>query len=280
MHAIDFHVHLPTEGWIEGSMGPYREATEKYFRSRVVTREVEEMAAEYAALDVVGVVLAWDAETNTGRPRVSNDEVAAIQERFPSRFVGFASVDPLKPDAPAELRRAVEDLGLRGGKFHPSLQGFDPSDERFFPLWAEAERLGIPCIFHTGTSGVGAGAPGGQGIRIDLSRPILLDPVAAAFPGLSIVMAHFGWPWHLEAIAIALHKSNVYIDISGWSPRYIPAEVVREMKGRLADRFLWGSDYPFISPSRCLDELHLLELGDDVHAKLVRENARALLALQ
>lgn len=279
MRAIDFHVHLPTSEWIDGCLGPYRESTEAYFRKRVDLRSAEEVANEYERLDLFGVVLGWDAETFTGRPPLLNDDVVRVQREFPERFVAFASVDPHKPEAVDELERAIETLGMRGGKFHPSLQNFDPSDERFFPLWSAAERLQIPCIFHTGTSGIGAGSPGGQGIRIDLSRPILLDPVAAAFPDLVIVMAHFGWPWHMEAMAMALHKSNLYLDISGWAPRYVPHEVVAEMKGRLAGQFLWGSDYPFIHPSRSLDELDSLELGTARQAILL-ENPRSVLRIE
>lgn len=276
MKAIDFHVHLPTIEWMEGSLGPYRVAAEAYFRKKVDIRSIEQMAAEYASNDIFGVLLGWDAETFTGRPPLRNDDVAAIAAKFPGTFVAFASVDPHKPGAIDELERAILGLGMKGGKFHPSMQGFDPSDEKFFPLWAKAQDLGIPCLFHTGTSGIGAGMPGGQGIRIDLSHPLLLDPVAAAFPRLRIVMAHFGWPWHMDAIAIALHKSNVFLEISGWAPRYIPADVVREMKGRLADRFLWGSDYPFFDPMRCLGELESLGLSD---TRLLYENGRDLLDL-
>ena len=278
MRAIDFHVHLPTIEWLEGSLGPYLKSAESYFRRKVDIITVDELAAEYERLDLVGVLLAWDAETFTGRPPVANHDVAAIEDKFPGRFIGFASVDPHKKSAAADLETAISELGMHGAKFHPSLQNFDPSDDRFFPLWEKCEELAIPCIFHTGTSGIGAGAPGGQGIRIDLSRPILLDPVAAKFPNMKIVMAHFGWPWHIEAMAMALHKSNLYLDISGWAPRYIPSEVVREMRGRLAGRFLWGSDYPFISPSRCLEEIEQLELGH-AKAKILKENAGALLGL-
>jgi predicted TIM-barrel fold metal-dependent hydrolase len=240
---------------------------------------VEEVAQLYESLDLFGVVLGWDAETFTGRPPLDNRDVAQIQTSFPERFVAFASVDPHKAGAVDAFEEAVGGLGMKGGKFHPSMQNFDPSDERFFPLWDKAQSLGVPLVFHTGTSGLGAGAPGGQGIRIDLSHPLLLDPVAAAFPELPIVMAHFGWPWHLDAVAMALHKSNLFLDVSGWAPRYIPSEVVREMKGRLKGRFLWGSDYPFIDPARCLDEMEGLDLGDAAEG-IVKGNARRLLRLQ
>ena len=149
-------------------------------------------------------------------------------------------------------------------KFHPSLQAFAPDDPRYWPIFAACQEHGLIALFHTGTSGIGARQPGGQGIRLDYAQPIRLDPVAAAHPGLTIVAAHFGWPWQMELIAIALHKTNVYIDISGWSPRRVPAEVVSELRGRLSGQFLWGSDFPFLTPERCLAEFDALDLPADV----------------
>jgi uncharacterized protein len=94
--AIDFHVHSSTEEWLGGSLGPMRAGTQKFFRTEVRVRTAEEMAAEYAAWDLLGVLLAWDAETATGLPPLTNDRVAEICNRFPEQFVGFASVDPYK----------------------------------------------------------------------------------------------------------------------------------------------------------------------------------------
>jgi uncharacterized protein len=279
VRAIDFHVHLPTEQWLDGSLAGYIEPAERYFRSSVVRRTVDELAEEYAALDIVAVLLAWDAETATGRPRVPNEVVADACERHPATFIGFGSVDPHKGEAAVAEVGRIHALGLRGVKLHPTMQNFMPDDERFRPIYAECERLGLVALFHTGTSGIGAGQPGGQGLRLDPSRPIHLDDVAAAHPRLQIIAAHFGWPWHLELIAMALHKSNLHIDISGWAPRHLPTEVLRELRGRLRDRFLFGSDYPFIRPERCLEELERMELGEDVMERLLVENGRRLLGL-
>jgi len=279
MRAIDFHVHLPTPGWLDGSMAGYTEPAARYFRATVVRRSVDELAAEYAALDVVAVLLAWDAETATGRPRVPNEVVADACERHPDTFVGFGSVDPHKGEAAVAEVGRIRALGLRGVKFHPTMQAFLPDDERHRPIFAECERLGLAALFHTGTSGIGAGEPGGQGLRLDPSRPIHLDAVAAAHPRLEVIAAHFGWPWHLELIAMALHKSNIHTAISGWAPRHLPPEVVREMSGRLRDRFLFGSDYPFIRPERCLEELERLELGAETLGRLLVGNGRRLLGL-
>jgi uncharacterized protein len=277
--AIDFHVHLPTPEWLDVSMRGYVEAAEAYFRSKVARRTLEELASDYEALDILAVLLAWDAETASGRPRVPNEMVAQACRDHPNAFVGFGSVDPLKGERAVDELAGIADLGLKGVKLHPSIQAFAPDDERHWPLYERCEELGLVLLFHTGTSGIGAGQPGGQGIRLDYARPIRLDAVAASFPDLKIIAAHFGYPWHLELMAMALHKTNIYIDISGWAPRYIPAEVMRDMKGRLQDQFLFGSDYPFIQPQRCLEELSGLDLPDEVLQKVLLVNGMRLLGL-
>lgn len=279
MTTIDMHLHLPVPEWLDGAIGPYLASAERYFHTPVTARPIEDLAAEYEALDTTGVLLAWDAETFTGRPPLSNELVAGVVKRFPGRFVGFGSVDPLKPNAPALLRQ-LPDLGLKGLKLHPTMQGFDPSSDEAMRLFEAAAKANLVVITHTGTSGLGAGCPGGQGLRIDLARPILLDRAAAAFPEMSIVLAHVGWPWHLEALAMALHKANIFIDISGWRYRYLPQEVLRDMKGRLAGQFLFGTDVPMFSPADLLREFATLDLPIDVAAKILSENASRLLGLK
>ena len=279
LRAIDFHVHLPTPDWLDVSMAGYVEAAEAYFRSAAQRETLTELAERYRQLSVRAVLLAWDAETATGRPRVPNETVAAACREDPDVFSGLGSVDPHKgADAVAEVAN-IAALGLRGVKFHPSLQAFAPDDPAYDPIFAACEQHGLLALFHTGTSGIGARQPGGQGIRIDLAHPLKLDPVAAAHPDLTVVAAHFGWPWQQDLIAIALHKTNVYIDISGWSPRRIPAEVIRELRGRLSGQFVWGSDYPFFTPERCLAELEALDLPAEVMTTLLHDNAARILGL-
>jgi uncharacterized protein len=279
MRAIDFHVHLPTPDWLDGSMAGYVEAAEAYFRSPVRRQSLPELAEMYRELDTMAVLLAWDAETATGRPRVPNETVAAACREHPDVFTGLGSVDPHKGEAAVAEVARIAGLGLRGVKFHPSLQAFAPDDESYWPVFAACEEHGLLALFHTGTSGIGARQPGGQGIRLDYARPIRLDAVAAAHPGLTVVAAHFGWPWHMELVAMALHKTNVHIDISGWAPRRIPPELIGELRGRLAGQFVWGSDFPFLAPQRCLDELAGLDLPDEVLAQVLHDNAARILRL-
>jgi uncharacterized protein len=279
--AIDMHVHLPTESWLDKSIGPYRAPAEKFFRAKVATREMDEVARLYAEQDMIGVLLAWDAETATGLPPLKNDEVAEMVRRYPGRFIGFASVDPWKGRwAINELERAITELELSGAKFHPGIQAFYPNDTRFYPLYQKIAELGIPALFHTGTNGLGAGAPGGMGIKLDYTRPIYLDHIAADFPNLTVIGAHPAWPWHEEMLAIIQHKANVFMDLSGWSPRYIPKVIMDEARTRLQDKILFGSDYPFIAPQRWLADFEKMEgFTPEVRRKILYDNAARVLGL-
>src|SRR5437764_1424563 len=107
----------------------------------------------------------------------------------------------------------------------------------------------------------------------------VLDDVGADFPDLTLIAAHFGFPWFQETLAYALHKSNVYIELSGWAPKYLPAEVKREIGRRLAGQTLFGSDYPFIPLDRWFGEFEELELSDDARQAILFGNAARLLGL-
>jgi predicted TIM-barrel fold metal-dependent hydrolase len=279
--SIDMHVHLPTASFLDGAIKPFKVAAETFFRSTVPIREMGEVARLYEELDSLGVLLAWDAETATGLPPLTNDEVADVVKKYPRQFVGFACVDPWKGErAVEEIGRAVKELGLIGAKFHPGVQAFYPNDARFYPLYEKIVELDVPALFHTGTNGLGAGTPGGSGIRMDYTRPIYLDHVAADFPRMTIIGAHPAWPWHEEMLAIIAHKSNVFMDLSGWSPKYIPKSIMDEARTRLQDRILFGSDYPFIMPARWLADFDSLEgFSPEVRKKILHDNAARLLKL-
>lgn len=279
--AWDVHTHPPSRTYIEGAHGPYLEALRVHWRDPIEPRPIEAMVDEYRALGVRAVISAWDAETTTGLPAVTNDEVAAIVQRFPDMFVGWAHVDPWKGDtAVRELRRAVQSLGLRGvGEFHPIMQAFEPSDPRFDALWEACLDLRVPVSFHTGTTGVGAGMPGGGGLRLRYAHPMYLDELAARYPQLTIVACHPSFPWLDEMLAIAIHKANVLLDLSGWSPRLFPPTLIRHINGPLADRVLFGTDYPWLRPKKWLDAFVGLPIRDEVRPKVLRENAEHWLGL-
>ena len=226
----------------------------------------------------MAVLLAWDAETATGRPRVPNETVAAACREYPDAFTGLGLGRPAQGRVGGRRgRRASPSSGCAGVKFHPSLQAFAPDDPKYWPVFAACERHGLLALFHTGTSGIGARQPGGQGIRIDYAHPLKLDAVAAAHPGtdrgggaLRLAVAH-GPDRDGAAQDQRLHRHLRLVAASGSRRRSI-----RELKGRLSGQFLWGSDFPFIAPERCLAELDELGLASPA---LLRDNAARVLGL-
>ena len=279
MRAIDMHVHVPRKPGLP-EMG-IEAGLRSYFRLKESPGDADDLAAKYKELDIFGVLFSVDAETTTGDPPDTNDYVASIVQKHPEQFIGFATVDPWKGDsAVRELDRSVRELGLRGLKLHPIHQAFTPNDTSFYPLYEKCVELGVPLLIHSGFAAAGAGTPGGGGFKLKYAAPIpAIDDIAADFPGLTVVMAHPAWPWVEEQIAVALHKPNVYLDLSGWAPRFIPEALVRETNTRLRDKVLFGSDYPYLTPERWLREFEDLPIREEVRPKVLLENARRVLKL-
>jgi predicted TIM-barrel fold metal-dependent hydrolase len=280
--AIDVHVHIEVDGHGHHSMDDeLLAASAKYFRaSHDRTPALEQIAEMYRTLNMAAVVFTVDASTNTGHATISSEEIATRAAEHSDVLIPFGSVDPLRgAEAVAQARSLVRDYGVKGFKFHPTLQGFAPNDQAFYPLWAEIESLGVPALFHTGQTGIGAGLPGGRGLKLRLSDPMLVDDVAADFPGLTVILAHPSVPWVASSISIATHKSNVYIDLSGWSPKYFPADLVRAANSYLQDKVLFGTDYPLLTPERWLRDFETLDIKPDVKPKILKSNAVRVLGL-
>ena len=279
MKAIDIHAHIPRmPGLAEYGIEP---GLRQMFRMADESISIEKMVETYRAIDTKAVIFSVDAETETGDLPDPNDYVAQTVDSYPDVFIGFCSVDPRKGKAAVEeLERSVLSLGLRGLKLHPIHQAFFPDDPAFIPLFAKAEELGIPVLMHSGYAAAGANAPGGGGFELAYSRPIPhVDSLAARHPGLTIIMAHPAWPWIQEQVAVALHKSNVFIDLSGWAPRYIPKELISEAGGRLRKKVLFGSDYPYISPVTWLEQFQELDIRDESRPLILHDNAARILNL-
>ena len=279
MKAIDIHAHIPRmPGLSEYGIEP---GLRQMFRMADESIGIEKMVETYRAIDTKAVIFSVDAETETGDLPDPNDYVAQTVDSYPDVFIGFCSVDPRKGKAAVEeLERSVLSLGLRGLKLHPIHQAFFPDDPAFIPLFAKAEELGIPVLMHSGYAAAGANAPGGGGFELAYSRPIPhVDSLAARHPDLTIIMAHPAWPWIQEQVAVALHKSNVFIDLSGWAPRYIPKELISEASGRLRKKILFGSDYPYISPVTWLEQFQELDIRDESRPLILHDNAARILNL-
>src|ERR1700742_3094769 len=280
--AIDVHVHIEVDGHGHHSMDDeLLAASAKYFRAgHNRTPALAEIADLYRTLNMAAVVFTVDAATATGHPAISSEEIATQAAAHSDVLIPFGSVDPLRGAAAvAQARSLVRDHGVKGFKFHPSLQGFAPNDPSFYPLWEQIEALGVPALIHSGQTGIGAGLPGGRGIKLRLSDPMLVDDVAADFPGLTVILAHPSVPWAAESISIATHKSNVYIDLCGWSPKYFPADLVRAANSYLQDKGLFGTAYPLLTPDRLLPRFESLDFKPAARAKILKANAVKVLGL-
>ncbi|MER5708704.1 amidohydrolase family protein [Streptomyces sp. NPDC002122] len=279
--AIDFHVHVEQDAHGRLALdAELMDASAAYFKSgQDRTPTVERLATYYRERRMAAVIFTVDAATGLGHPALSSEEIAAAAAEHPDVLVPFGSVDPHRPDAVARARALVLDHGVRGFKFHPSLQAFAPNEREHYPLYAALQELGVPALFHTGQTGIGAGLPGGRGIKLRYSDPMLLDDVAADFPGLTIVLAHPSVPWQDEAISIATHKANVHIDLSGWSPKYFPPQLVRAAGSFLRHKVLFGSDFPVVTPDRWLADFDALDIKPEVRPLILKENAARLLSL-
>jgi predicted TIM-barrel fold metal-dependent hydrolase len=274
---IDVHIHPPGPGGLSTQEQAEMAA---YFRGGPPPATTEEMADYYIERDIFGVLFAIDNETVSGREPVPNEYFADCIKRWPDTFTAFGNVDPWKGRAAINEAQKVKDLGLRGLKFHPSTQEFYPNDRRFYPLWEKAQELELIVLFHSGTTGVGAGRPGGGGIKLGYARPIpYMDDVAADFPELNIVMAHPAWPWQEEQLAMLVHKPNVFMDLSGWSPKYFQPSLITYANFMAQDKFMFGSDYPAITPERWLKDFESAGFNDEVRPKILRENAARLLGI-
>jgi predicted TIM-barrel fold metal-dependent hydrolase len=281
VRAIDVHTHAEVSVRGHDPMPPeLREASKRYFRAGGGQPTAEDVAAYYRERQMACVLFTVDYESRSGRPPVPNEEIVEVAAANPDVVIPFASVDPARPDALERARTLIRDHGVRGFKFHPNIQAFYPNDRKAYPLYEAIAEAGLPALFHTGHSGIGSGLPGGGGIRLKYSNPIYVDDVAADFPEMPIVLAHPSFPWQDEALSIAMHKPEVYIDLSGWSPKYFPPQLIQYTNTLLKRQVLFGSDYPMITPDRWLQDFERLDIHDDVRPLVLKENAARLLGLR
>lgn len=284
IRAIDFHVHAmrPDTPGLENSEAERLRADQaERWKSSLVDISMDETAAYYRKREMLAVIFPVDTERHMGNTRVPNLDVLEASRRHPDVLIPFASVDPLRG---AEAVRETEDLlanhGFRGFKFHPSVQDFAPNDPAAYRIYEKiAEHQGI-AVFHSGQTGIGRNSPGGGRVRLKYSNPMLFDDIAVDFPDLTIVIAHPSFPWQAEALAVARHKQNVYIDLSGWSPKYFEDQLVHHANTRIPEKVLFGSDFPVLTPDRWLADFAEREFRDSVRPGILKDNAIRVLGLQ
>ncbi|MFE1176427.1 amidohydrolase family protein [Streptomyces sp. NPDC058773] len=278
--AIDVHTHVLASVTEKERSGAGSDALAGVF-GPIPELTVPELAEYYRERSMAAIVFTVDSVTRTGQePRVSNEEIAEHAAAYPDTLIPFASVDPGRGAAAVRTaRRLITEHRVRGFKFHPSDQGFFPNDTAAYPLYEVIAEAGLPALFHSGQTGVGAGRRGGGGIRLKYSNPMHLDDVAVDFPDMPIIIAHPSVPWQDEALAVAGHKPQVYIDLSGWSPTYFPPQLIAQANSLLKKKILFGSDFPALSPDRWLADFAELDIKAEVRPLILKENAVRLLGL-
>jgi predicted TIM-barrel fold metal-dependent hydrolase len=282
LKAIDVHVHaeVSCRQPEDPIMGEFFDYSTKYFKADRKRPTIPETIAYYREMQIGFVMFTVDMEAGTGIKRISNEEIAEHAAANSDIMIAFASIDPHKGKFGAlEARRLIEDYGVKGFKFHPPMQNFDPGDRMAWPLYEVIAEYGLPAIFHTGHSGMGTGMKGGGGVRLKYGQPIMVDDVAVDFPDMKIILAHPSWPWTDESLSMALHKENVFIDLSGWSPKYFPKQIIQYANTQLRKKMLFGSDYPLIRPDIWMDAAKEVGFRDDVLPGIMKDNAAQLLGL-
>lgn len=279
--AIDVHVHAERNAGEPQDPVTLEvlEAAARYFGGNPPQPTAQEVAEYYRQRNMLAVVFNVDDEAGMGRRRLGSSEILEAARANPDVLIPFGSVDPHRGKLAVREAEELVQAGVRGFKFHPNTQAFWPNDPQLFPLYDVIAQAGLIALFHSGTTGIGAGMPGGGGVRLKYSNPMAVDDVAAEFPGLDIILAHPSFPWQEEALAIAVHKPNVYIDLSGWSPKYFPEILVQYTNTRLRDKMLFGSDFPLITPDRWLADFEQLPIRDEVRPLVLKGNAARLLKL-
>jgi uncharacterized protein len=279
--AIDVHTHAErNEGEPQDPVtADVLSAAARYFGGSPPQPTAQEVADYYRERNMLAVVFTVDDEAGMGRRRIGNQAVLEAARANPDVLIPFASVDPHKGKLAVREAREMIEAGVRGFKFHPNTQAFWPNAREHYALYEVIAEAGLIALFHSGTTGIGAGMPGGGGVRLKYSNPMAVDDVAADFPELDIILAHPSFPWQDEALAIAVHKPNVYIDLSGWSPKYFPENLIRYTNTQLRHKMLFGSDYPLITPDRWLADFEKLAIRDEVRPLVLKENAARLLGL-
>jgi predicted TIM-barrel fold metal-dependent hydrolase len=280
--AIDVHTHaeVSIRAREDATARAFQDAAQKYFKHDQPRPTIPEIAAYYRERKIGCVIFSVDGVRARGLTPVSNEEVAELAAENDDIMIPFASIDPGRgQDGVREARRLIEHFGVRGFKFHPQFQEFTPNDRTAYPLYEVIAEAKLPAIFHTGHSGMGTGMPGGGGIRLKYGDPMLIDDVAVDFPDMPIILAHPSWPWQDQALSMCLHKPQVYIDLSGWSPKYFPPQLVHYANTLLKRKVLFGTDYPLLTPERWLADFEKIDVRPEVRPLILKQNAAELLKL-
>ena len=284
---IDLHIHpfckeatvLPSPeealermyGTDEERFGPLLAGFRWIFEEKSLDDIVSEM--DEAEIDKA-VIVAADYSTAYGTVIVTNEDVARMAELHPDRFIPFCSVDPSQGRVAVDrLEAAVKELGARGLKLVPPMQGFRFDDPRHEPLWRRAAELDIILWTHA------AHQRSTPGTDARLGQPMLLEPIALKFPDLRIVLGHCGFPWVWESWSLAVRHPNVYVDVSAFTNLYGRFPWDAYTAEAIEHKLLFATDNPLSSFSECVEAVRALPISDDFKTAILGTNAKALLRL-
>ncbi len=277
--AIDFRVRPRVPGALQshqpGRVSPVfaKNATQFKALDRFTPQPIGETIAEMREAGIVhAVIAAADSET-LGGAKIANELIADLVRAHPDTLTGYVGVDPRKGMAAVrELEHAVRELGLRGLSTDPFINQLLPTDAQYYPLYAKAVELGIPVFSHCSVNF-------DSRVVMDYGHPRHLDQVACHFPELTIIARHGGWPWVLDMVAVAWRHENVYVEISGISPKYLHRDLLTYADGLLRHKFLFGTSYPLQPFKRAVEEFLALPLRDETKRAILYDNAAKLLHL-
>ena len=279
MRIIDLHCYPNTQKWID-CQGPYVKALAEYWGRDWQAKTEEEVVAEFKEFHVDALLVALDLSTTIQTPPCDNDYVAGMRDRHDCIIQAWGALEPTRGRvAIDEARHAINELNMIGFHFHPIMQHIQVNDQDFYPLWEEISSMGVPVMIDVGMTGMGAGMPGGLGVKTRNAHPAYVDELAADVPKLTTIMAHPGSPWIDETTAVALHKGNVFWEMSGWAPKYLPDTLKKDIRSRLSDKVMFGSDYPSIAYERLFREWDEVGYTNAMLEKFFHRNAETVLGL-
>jgi uncharacterized protein len=281
--AIDVHTHVHRSVNAPKADPEDNErlaAMAAYFKTSAASFTVDDLAAYYRERKMAAVTFTIDQKEAPEDPaRVTPMEIIERARDHTDILIPFGSVDPARGAEAVRMARRQIEAGAKGFKFHPSSQAFTPNDHSVYPVYEVIQEAGLPALFHSGQTGAGAGMRGGGGIRLKYSNPMYLDDVAVDFPDMPIILAHPSFPWQEEALSVATHKPQVYIDLSGWSPKYFAPILIQYANTLLRNKMLFGTDFPVLTPERWMADLEKIGIRDEVKPGIFKDNAARLLGL-
>jgi predicted TIM-barrel fold metal-dependent hydrolase len=277
MKVIDFRFRPNTPETITGIQNSkmFKGLCEHIDFGKMKPQSLAEVVADLDRHQVErAVITGRDCETTYGS-KSNNDSVIAFVKAYPNKFIGFIGLDPHKGmKAIAELRTAVNELGMRGAAVDPYLAQIYANDAKYYPIYAKCCELDVPIVFTTGPATLVPNA------IIDHVAPRYIDIVARDFPELKIVISHGGYPWVNEAIIVAERNRNVYIDLSEYEQSPMSEAYIQAANTMISDKILFASAHPFVDFREALQKYAQMELKDEVRRKILYDNAARLLGLQ